>query len=239
MEDIVQNESETIVETCEVETCPRRYFGFKERERITLLMLCEYFKDENEICDSDYERRILPILILSTIITNAISLIGMIIALIVFPLVIALGSIGILLMFAYVVTLQMSIKLERFSIYHVGFSNEGDNIASFNCIADLWEEKVTVSYIHPLQTYRIVKYLTNLVQIEQIGIDKEKEIMEVSRHVLDSINGISTGRIELVGTYYETSNGFVHVSNNKMEECSLFNKIKKHLIIWLEEKGLK
>lgn len=231
MEEIIQNEAETIVETCEVETCPRRYFGFKERERITLLMICEYFKNENEICDSDYERSILPILILSTIITNAISLTGMIIALIVYPLVIALGSIGILLMFAYVVTLQMSIKLERFSIYHVGFCNEGDNIASLNCIVDLWEEKVKVSFIHILRTYRIVKYLTNLVQIEQIELDKEKEIMEVSRHVLDGINGISTGRIELVGTYYETSNGFVHVNESDNEDCNLFKKTIKQIFI--------
>ena len=91
MEEVIQNEAQTIVETCKVKTCPRRYFGFKERERIALLLLCEYFKDSEETCDSDYERGILPILISATIITNAISLIGMIIAIIAFHLVIALG----------------------------------------------------------------------------------------------------------------------------------------------------
>lgn len=232
MEEIIQNGVETIVETCKVETCPRRYFGFKERERITLLMLCEYFKDENEVCDSDYERHILPIMILATIITNIISLIGMIIVLIAFPFMIALGCIGILLMLAYVVTLQMSIKLERFTIYHVAFSNEGDKIASLNCIADLWEEKVNVSYIHLLRTCRIVKYLANLVQIEQIGLAEEDKIMEVSRQVLDSINGISTGRIELVGTYYKTSDGFVRVNGSGNEEYNLFKRTIKQMLIW-------
>ena len=233
MDGIIQNRAQTIVETCKVKTCPRRYFGFKERERITLLVLCEYYKDDDKICDSDYDRDILPILILATIFTNVISVIGMIIAIIAFPLLIALGSIGILLMLAYVVTLQMSIKLESFSIYHVDFSNEGDNIASQNCIIGLWEEKIELSYIHVLRTYRIIKYLSNLVKIEHIGLDEEEKIMEVSRQVLDSINEISTGRIELIGTYCETSNGYVRINSSDDEECNLFMKTIKELLIWL------